>query len=549
MFIPKFREYSSLFAPITLAACQHAGVPATNASSATQPNIVLAAPKPTASTNAVGTRPAGDQADPSPFVDVVRLGYRARLNVAGQRAFLSTDKLLLGLYDDAVRIEPALLEGLQQGRSQFPRVFGDMPESGWLVQTSYEERSSRSSLSRWTGSEWQNADSLLRHKNVIGISPWNRGRTLLLIASDYEKQLEFVQLGKTGGALPQLPRAGRDHYACVHGIQPAAMSALSSGEVYLAGTRCSVSASEEVTSHGVIIDSWAPGMTRPQVSVLPGLSEKEAASGEIVSIVAASAGDLLVAGIRVANAPEGTEAKEEAYLAHFDGKLWRTFSAPPIERLDELQRTPDGRLWALNNGELWTTIGAGSETAVWQRVAMPRVTGEAGDSAVDSFWVQDDERVWATVGNESFTYLVRTKPGTAPLSVPSDEQVAQLTSAFDPMAAYPCQSPTLVLAALSRQAPRDADMPRVRAALRAHAELQGKVQLVELPFLTRRYVGARGDMDTLLSTQAILVAANIPGVDPEIRCLNSSPTRTLALDFSGPSPEQPPTPGLATKGL
>jgi len=82
-------------------------------------------------------------------------------------------------------------------------------------------------------------------------------------------------------------------------------------------------------------------------------------------------------------------------------------------------------------------------------------------------------------------------------------------------------------------------MPSVRAALRGHSELEGLAQFIELPFLTRRYLGARGDMSTLLSIQEILSNARIPGVAPELRCLNEAPTRTLTLDFGGMKPDLP----------
>ncbi|HEX2674673.1 MAG TPA: hypothetical protein VHM25_27545 [Polyangiaceae bacterium] len=538
MVIRNFHGYPSLLLLAAGVACQHAAVAPSSphtktaavvAHAATAPVTTLASPSPAAT---------AATADPSPFVEVVPLGYGARLDVAGQRAFLSTEKLLLSVYDDRVRIEPELLEGLQLGRSAFPRVFGSMPESGWAVQTSYAERTTRSSLSRWTGSEWVNADNLLRDKNVIGISAWGSGRTLALVTSEYDRQFGFVQLGGTRGALPQLPHTARNDYACMHGLQPEAMTALASGEVYLTGTRCSV-IGDEVTTHGVIIHSWAPGQTRAKTTVLPGLSEKEASSGEITGIVAASSSNIFVSGFRTTQLATDDQEKDHAYVAHFDGKDWRTFSAPPTERIEELQRAPNGKLWALASGELWSTIGVASESAAWQHIALPQATKDAGENPVSSFWVQDDEQVWATIGSDVLSYLVRTKASATPLSVPSNEQVAELSRALDPTAAYECESPTLVLVALSRQAPKDADMPSVRKALHSHAELADKVQFVELPFLTRRYLAARGDTDSLLATQEILTNARIPGVAPEMRCLNEAPTRTLTVDFGAPKPDLP----------
>jgi hypothetical protein len=168
---------------------------------------------------------------------------------------------------------------------------------------------------------------------------------------------------------------------------------------------------------------------------------------------------------------------------------------------------------------------------------MPRLAQEAGEHAVSSFWVEDAGSVWATLGGDDFSYLVRTKRGAEALSAPSAAQVAELSKALDPSGGYDCEHPTLVLLTLARQAPKDADMPSVRAALRGHSELEGRVQFVEIPFLTRRLLAARGDADALSVTLQTLTRATIPGVNPELRCLNAEPTRTLNIDLSGPTRE------------
>lgn len=477
--------------------------------------------------------------DRSPFVEGVRLGYVARLNVAGQRTYLSTDQLLLAVHENEVRIEPALLEGLQQGSS--PRVLGNMPESGWALQTNYSERTSRSSLSRWTGSEWVAADGLLQNKYVMSISPWSDGRVLALLGTDYPSRLSFVQLaGARGAPLPQFTGQARKDLDCVLGIQATGMTALPSGDVFLAGTRCTVSADSSLAYRDAVVESWAPGQTRGKTRILPGLDKKDVEYADLYSIVASSSSDVFVAGRRAPKAPAGQETKQEAYLAHFDGQAWRAFSTPPIEQIQDLQRAPSGKLWALFEGQLWTTVGRVSEGVAWERVQMPRFTGEVGENSVSSFWVQDDEQVWATLASNDVSYLVRTKRGASPLSTPSDERVAQLSKAFDPTAASQCENPTLLLFTLSRQAPMDADMPSVRAALHGHTELEGKAQFIELPFLTRRYLGVRGELHTLLATQEILARANLPGVAPELRCLDTVPTRTLSMDFGSAKPDSRP---------
>ena len=531
MIVRNVRRCMAWFVWAALSACQHAS-PAPRAANAgrlgTPPRALQAAatPAPLAPPALTPT-----PSESSPFIEGIRLGYSARLAVAGKTAFLSTEKLLLAVHDDQVTIDPALLEGLHPARSQFPRVFGSMPDAAWALEVSYAERTSRSTLSRWTGSEWVNADALLKAKNVIGISAWTGGRTLALVADDYSNQLGFVQLaGARGLTLPQLKRTAHNGDGCVHGIQPTAMSALASGEVFLAGALCSISEADGVQNHGVVVERWQAGHALGKVLVLPGLAEQEASSAELTQIVAASGSDVFVAGVREPKSPAGDETHEQAYVAHFDGQAWQALPAPPVERIEELQRSAEGTLWALSSGDLWTTrIGLAS----WERVALPQMAAEAGEHAVSSFWVRSNSDVWATVGSDGFSYLLRTQRGAQSLSVPSDAQVAELSNAVDPMAAYHCESPTLVLLTLSRQAPANADVPSVRAALRGHTELEGKVQFIELPFLTRRYLGVRGELQALRLTRELLSQSNIAGVDPELRCLNAPPTRTLTMDFSG----------------
>ncbi len=541
-----------------VSACQHAGAgpDAVRSPSDTRAATTLDAPNerfaPVASTPS--TEPAtpsatADVRETSPFIDGVRLGYAAQLDIVGKSALLTTEKLLLAIQGDRVAVDPALLVGLHPGISRFPRVFGNLPDAAWAVEVSSAERTTRSSLSRFTGSDWQNADALLRAsdpggeigRSVVGISAWSGGRTLALIDNEYTHQLNFVQLaGPRGVPLPQLEYAAKNDFGCVHGMQPMAMSALPSGEVFLAGSRCTVAADDEVTSSGVVVERWGAGRARGKLDVLPGL-EPGVAWAELTSFFAASAHDVFIAGVRTPIAADGSNAADEAYIAHFDGKAWHAVLAPPTDRIDDLQPAPDGKLWALCKGVLWATSSTASETSTWARVTMPRFVKEE-DATVMSLWVQDTGAVWITLGSDDYSYLLRTRRGAAPLSAPPDSELAELTKSLDPSAAGDCENPTLVLLALSRDAPRDADMPSVRAALRGHPELVGKAQFVELPFLTRRYLVARGDRDALGLVMEALSEVSIPGLSPELRCMNGEPTRTLQLDFSGHKPTLPKRP-------
>ena len=543
MVIRSWRQTSSLVLLGALSACSHAGQApvAASAPAPTKPGVPVALVAK--ATKQVAPAPVGiavaHTPDKSPFVDGLRLGYVARLSPAGKSAVLSTEKLLLGIQDDRVTIEPPLLEGLHPGMDQFPRVIGSLPNAAWAVEISYMDRTSRTTLSHWTGSEWVGAGPALQGKNLVALSGWSNGRTLALVSSEYEKQLFFTQLaGPKGAQVPQLPYAKQSDYGCVHGIQPSAMSALPSGEVFLAGQLCQAGGDEGTLQKGFAVLRWGAGQTQGKATILPKLSAKEASEAQISSLVASAPDDVIVAGMHILNVPDGQDQHVEPYIARFDGRTWRTLSAPPIERIDELQRAPDGKLWALGNGELWVSQGSASETVGWQSVPVPLVASETGEHTITSFWVRDSDDVWATVGDEASSFLFRTQRGAQPLSAPSAEAVASLTQSIDP--SHYCESPTLMLLTLSRQAPKNLDFPSIRAALRGHDELAGKAQFVEIPFLTRRYLGVRGDDDTLSQTEDILSQAGIAGIAPQRRCLtNVEPTRTLTMDFSGPKLDPP----------
>ncbi|HEY5376245.1 MAG TPA: hypothetical protein VIK01_21340 [Polyangiaceae bacterium] len=522
-----------------LAACQQAAVgpvavPTSRAASAphrVKPRVAIAPASAAAPPLAAASAPVT-----SPFVDSVRLGYAARLVHTANGALLSTEKLLLGIHDDRVSVDPPLLEGLRQGRGPFPSVFGTLPDAAWLVESSSWGRIRRPSLARFTGTEWLKSDSALQGRAVIGISAWSRGRTLALLGDAYGSQFDFVQLGgPRGGPLPQLDYAARRKYGCVDSIRPMAMSALPSGEVFVVGERCSAIRSFA----GTVVESWGPGQTRGNLSGLPGLGEHQAVFAELDNIVAVSGSDVFVAGVRSTRAGEDVTPADEAYIAHFDGREWRALPAPPSERLDDLQRASDGTLWALSDGALWTAAASASEPAAWTKVPLPRSVDEVDDHAVSSLWVKDTGDVWVTVGTETPSYLLRTKRGNEPLSAPSDTQVAALSKAFDPDAVFDCERPTLFVFKLSRQAPQDADVPSVREAFRGHPELEGKAEFIELPFLTRRYLGVRGERATLQRVMQVLMSRRIPGVEPRLRCLDAEPTRTLRMDFGGPKRSLP----------
>ncbi|MEP7051916.1 MAG: hypothetical protein ABJB12_16240 [Pseudomonadota bacterium] len=490
---------------------------------------------------------AAEAPGPSPFVDGIRLGYVAQLAPHDSGAFLSTEELLLDIQGERVSIQPALLEGLHSRYSVFPRVVGSMPLAAWALELSHADRTSRLVLSRWGGNEWQNADSLLKGMNLVAISSWSGGRTLALVDDDSDEsaaKLAFTQVGGArGAALPQFRYTKQNGNGCVHGISPTTMRALPSGEVFLTGSLCDTTEADGVHYHGVAILRWDAGKTQSTATVLPHLSEAEIESATLDEIVATTGNDVIVAGSRVANRSDGEETKSEAYLAHFDGHAWRALPAPPIDRIEVLQRSPDGKLWALSHGQLWATQGGALDAAVWAQVPAPAFTAASKDQDVTSLWVRGNDDVWATVGSEDSSFLVRTNLSERPLSAPTAEQVAELSRGLDADVGESCEHQTLVLLTLSRNAPADADFPSVRRALAGHAEFSGKTQFIELPFLTRRYLGVRGDDAALVELQDLLVRSNLAGIRPELRCFNAAPTRTLTMDFRGTKPPLgPPLP-------
>jgi len=483
--------------------------------------------------------PAPIPIEASPFVESVRLGYVAKLTHSSNETLLSTEKLLLRIEGDRVKVDPVLLEGLHVDLSRYPDVLGNLPRSAWLLTERRLGRMRTTSLLHFTGAEWVDADSTRNYQKIIAISPWSSGRALVLVADDHEQLVGFKQLGGPGGAaLPRLEFTARNGYQCAHGIKPMVLRALPTDEVFLAGARCFTELDYNVTDRGLAVERWGSGQLNPKIDILPDLSPKEAASGELTSLVVVSGHEAFVAGSRtpLPLPLPVPAAPPRAYIAHFDGRAWHAQSAPPVERIDDLQRSPNGQLWALSKGDLWVTTQASPEVVTWTLVPIPRAANDAGEHAVTSFWVRGDHDVCATLGSAGFSYLLRTKRGAEPLSAPSEKQVAELTQGVDRSAL--CDSVSFVLFALSRNAPKDADFPSVRAALRNHPEFEGKLQLVEVPFLTRRYLAVRnvpGQPDLLAPAIGVLLDSNIPGIHAELRCLAAPPTRVIPLDFGSPT--------------
>lgn len=523
------------FALLGLSACQSTAVALKAASDAHAPRAQAVEAPARAATPA----PVPDTAEPtlvagaklaapaSPFTEQVRLPSFGYLTTVGERAFLATGGLVLPIESDAVVVEPELLDGLPTSGSV--RLHGSYPDGLWALADSYEERTTTAELWQWSGRQWQSANTVLDGALIVGMTRWKDGGTLALASGGYRGRLRFSVLGAQRSAgLPTFGPKRSENEACFDGIQPAALTGLTSGEVFLAGQACEADANDDLVLRGAAVQRWAAGRSQGTLEILPGLAAADTEWSEISSVVAHAGNDVWVAGTYT----NAAAASQEAYVAHFDGEHWQRWPAPPEQRVDELQRSPNGALWALCSGHLWHLPV--TEEGKWQPVALPTLAATDGDLQFSSIWAKSDEEVWATVDSGETSYLVRTG-ARAKLQLPETAELKALQLSFKPyIDEDECPEQTLVLLKLGRNAPANADSPRVRALLRKDEQTAG-LQLVEFTFLGRRYLGLRGDSVALNVASYALYDAQLPGITPEPRCIAAPATRTLSLGGKPPA--------------
>ena len=101
---------------------------------------------------------------------------------------------------------------------------------------------------------------------------------------------------------------------------------------------------------------------------------------------------------------------------------------------------------------------------------------------------------------------------------------------WPPMATDDCKTPFAVLARRSKANKTADDWPRIRAALKGHAEL-GEVSLVEFVSGDRTFVGAKGK-DLASARKIASLVAEKDRLRPEVVCGDPEPKRTLAIDLT-----------------
>jgi hypothetical protein len=216
---------------------------------------------------------------------------------------------------------------------------------------------------------------------------------------------------------------------------------------------------------------------------------------------------------------------------------------PTPEPVADLDGVEDGAPWLVGkSGKLFRRAGA-----EWKPVTLPVPTFTSGSTfkakrvlvasagdviLVGMYW----EKGPGWKDQELHTALFRTRPvkETLRCNEPDPENnnihVGRGFQSWPPMATADCKTPFAVLARRSNVIKVKDDWPRIRAALKGHAEL-GEVALVEFVSGDRTFVGAKAkDLDAARQI-AKLVAAN-DRLRPEVVCGDPEPRRTLAIDLA-----------------
>ena len=212
----------------------------------------------------------------------------------------------------------------------------------------------------------------------------------------------------------------------------------------------------------------------------------------------------------------------------------------PVVDMDGVDR---GAAWIVGrSGKLYRREGEG-----WGRVPLPppafssgtalkakRILVVApGDALLTAmYW----EKAPGWTEPELHTALFRTRPvkETLRCNEPDPENnnyaVGRGYQSWPPMADEACATPFVVLARRSKARATEDDWPRIRAAVKGHAEL-GEVDLVELVSGDRTFVGAKAkDLDAAKRLLKLVAAKD--RLRPEIVCGDPDPRRTLHVDLA-----------------
>lgn len=214
----------------------------------------------------------------------------------------------------------------------------------------------------------------------------------------------------------------------------------------------------------------------------------------------------------------------------------------PVVDMDGIDR---GAAWMVGksgklyrrDGETWTSVplpGAVFSATPNAAVKAKRVLVNSPDDVllIAAYW--EKGAFWKE--QELHTALYRTKAvkETLRCNEPDPENnnihLGRGFQSWPPIATAECATPFAVLARRSNAHKIVDDWPRLRGALKGHAEL-GEVSLVEIVSGDRTFVGAKGkDLETTKKIAEVVAAKE--RLRPEIVCGDPEPKRTLAIDLT-----------------
>jgi hypothetical protein len=340
-----------------------------------------------------------------------------------------------------------------------------------------------------------------------------------------------------------------------------ALSAFPTGDVLVIGY------DEGANSQGAMVARhWAPGQTVTQQRLdrlLPqpvgerGWPElHEIAPDEVYASLGRSVARWDGKSFRAfAKISQGTTMQRVERAAPDD--LWVLTDAPSLEHLTPgvavVVKTPEPlvSLGGFDVGDRWAVGKSGKlyrfDANQFQSVPLPVPTFTAGSTlkatrvlVVSTGDVLVTAMYWEKGASwkeqELHTALFRSRPvqETLRCNEPDPENnnihLGQGFQSWPPMATAACKTPFAVLARRSNALKSNDDWPRIRGALKGHAEL-GKVELVEFSSGNRTFVGASAtDLD--VAKKLVQIVAKNDRLRPEIVCGEPIVTRRLGVDLS-----------------
>jgi hypothetical protein len=415
------------------------------------PGPTPARPRPTAAATG-SAKPVAPEApdaeapkpDPHALREVARLAGTAKLFELDDGVVLAGGNFIAKLGDDGVTVSDELARGLELNRALTTGVVSlsgrrdgqshalvERLKGEWFVGDAY----------RWQKGAW--ALLPLHAKRAwLGASEWSGGRLLLLGAT---QPATFVAVPGGGAKLPVLAPApktspdaddeGRD--LCARdktALEPRAMLALPSGQVFAAGTRCD--------ARTPALEWWEPGAKQGRLVDLPGVENR----GPEVHLAGRRADDVW--------------ASVAYTLAHFDGKSWAPVELPFQTDVLSLGVTPAGELFVGSDSSgVWTRALDGK----WSELSFESGS-PSKDTNVWSIVARSIDDVWVLRGDS----LYHSRPAKGGVTRVDPERFYRPppdTLRPRELATVRCKSPFVLVYATTHFAPLEYDYPVLRSAL------------------------------------------------------------------------------------